>query len=168
MTTKAQAKSAATAARKAAPIPQAPKTTDAANAESAVPARKTKASVAVDAALDPKPVDAPRPARTKKTVVEDLAASAAPAKAARSARPSADKSTRAKKEKVVRDSFTMPKSDYARIATLKQKCLANGVHIKKSELLRAGLVMLENATVKNLLGVVGGLEAVKTGRPVKG
>ena len=93
----------------------------------------------------------------EKTVAADKAA---PVKAT-----VAVKDKRAKKEKVVRDSFTMPKSDYAKIATLKQKCLDEGVHVKKSELLRAGLALLEAASAKRLVAVVADLEAVKTGRP---
>ncbi len=76
-----------------------------------------------------------------------------------------EKPKRDKKEKVVRDSFTMPKSDYAKIAALKQKCLEAGVHVKKSELLRAGLALLEAAPAKRLVAAVADLEAVKTGRP---
>ncbi|MFM0466753.1 hypothetical protein [Paraburkholderia strydomiana] len=78
------------------------------------------------------------------------------------------KPRRARKEKVVRDSFTMPKSDYEKIAALKQKCLDAGVSVKKSELLRAGLLMLEAAALKRLLAAVTAVEAVKTGRPPKG
>jgi hypothetical protein len=77
------------------------------------------------------------------------------------------KARRAKKDKVVRDSFTMPKSDYEKIAALKQKCLAAGVSVKKSELLRAGLLMLESAAQKRLLAAVSAVEQVKTGRPSK-
>jgi hypothetical protein len=72
-----------------------------------------------------------------------------------------------KKEKVVRDSFTMPKSDYEKIAALKQKCLDVGVSVKKSEVLRAGLLLLEGATSKRLLAAISAVEAVKTGRPSK-
>ncbi|WP_345816913.1 hypothetical protein AAGS40_28515 (plasmid) [Paraburkholderia sp. PREW-6R] len=74
---------------------------------------------------------------------------------------------RAKKEKVVRDSFTMPKSDYEKIAALKQKCLAAGVSAKKSEILRAGLLLLDAAAPKRLLAAVTAVEPVKTGRPAK-
>ncbi|CAN0617285.1 conserved protein of unknown function [Burkholderia multivorans] len=77
------------------------------------------------------------------------------------------KTKRQKKEKVIRDSFTMPKSDYEKIATLKQKCLEAGVSVKKSELLRAGLLMLEAAAEKRLLAAVAAVETVKTGRPSK-
>ena len=77
------------------------------------------------------------------------------------------KAKRVKKEKVVRDSFTMPKSDYEKIAVLKQKCLDAGVSVKKSELLRAGLLLLESAPTKHLLAAVSTVETVKTGRPAK-
>jgi hypothetical protein len=78
------------------------------------------------------------------------------------------KAKRAKKEKVVRDSFTMPKSDYEKIAALKQKCLDAGVSVKKSELLRAGLLLLDSApTTEGLLAAVSAVETVKTGRPAK-
>jgi hypothetical protein len=61
----------------------------------------------------------------------------------------------------------MPKSDYAKIATLKQKCLNAGVSVKKSEVLRAGLLLLEGATLENLLAAISAVETVKTGRPSK-
>lgn len=77
------------------------------------------------------------------------------------------KAKRAKKDKVVRDSFTMPKSDYEKIAALKLKCEEAGVSVKKSELLRAGLLMLEAASPKRLLAAVSAVEQVKTGRPAK-
>ncbi|WP_327366186.1 hypothetical protein [Caballeronia terrestris] len=59
----------------------------------------------------------------------------------------------------------MPKSEYAKLASLKQKCLDAGVRVKKSELLRAALAMLDDVPPKRLLAAVNGLEAVKTGRP---
>lgn len=84
------------------------------------------------------------------------------------AAPTAEvKVKRVKREKVVRDSFTMPKSDYEKIAVLKQKCLDAGVSVKKSELLRAGLLLLESAASKRLLAAISAVETVKTGRPTK-
>lgn len=73
----------------------------------------------------------------------------------------------AKKPKVIRDSFTMPEYDYGKLAELKRKCLAGGVQVKKSELLRAGLLALEALSEKRLLSVVAQVEEVKTGRPAK-
>jgi len=76
-------------------------------------------------------------------------------------------SKQVKKENVVRDSFTMPKSDYDKIAALKLKCADNDVAVKKSELLRAGLLILATATTEQLIAAVGAVETVKTGRPEK-
>lgn len=78
-----------------------------------------------------------------------------------------EKVRRARKDKVVRDSFTMPKSDYVKIAELKQRCLDAGVSVKKSELLRAGLALLAEAPAKRLVAAVSALDTVKTGRPAK-
>lgn len=73
-----------------------------------------------------------------------------------------------KKTKVVRDSFTMPEEDYRKLAELKERCLAGGQKVKKSELLRAGLTMLASLPAKRLLATVTSVESVKTGRPAKG
>ena len=72
-----------------------------------------------------------------------------------------------KKEKVVRDSFTMPQSDYALIAELKEKAVNSGLHVKKSELLRAGLRLLAKSNAAQLQRAVAALEKIKTGRPTK-
>ena len=71
----------------------------------------------------------------------------------------------AKPGKVIRDSFTMPVADYELIGVLKQRCIALGVAIKKSELLRAGLATLEQLPLQSLAQVVAAVETVKTGRP---
>ncbi|WP_245254155.1 hypothetical protein [Paraburkholderia sp. LEh10] len=72
-----------------------------------------------------------------------------------------------KREKVVRDTFTMPRADYEKLAVLKQRCLDAGVAVKKSELVRAGLLLLESKPTKRLLAAVKAVEPVKTGRPPK-
>jgi hypothetical protein len=71
------------------------------------------------------------------------------------------------KMKVVRDSFTMPQSDYAKIGEFKQLCLKNGLHAKKSELLRAGLHALGKLNAAQLKAALSGLEKIETGRPKK-
>ena len=96
------------------------------------------------------------------------AAAEAPAPAPAAAPAEKVKTKRVKKDKVVRDSFTMPKTDYQRIALLKRKCLEAGVAVRKSEILRAGLQLLEAAPQKRLLAAIEALETVKTGRPAKG
>ncbi len=72
---------------------------------------------------------------------------------------------REKPEKVIRDSFTMPRADYALIGALKKRCLALGVARKKSELLRAGLAALQQMPDDRLTAAVTAVHSVKTGRP---
>jgi len=77
---------------------------------------------------------------------------------------------KAKKEqkiKVVRDSFTMPQSEYQKIAEIKAACLKAKMHVKKSEVLRAGLKVLAELNASRLRLVLRGLEKIKTGRPKK-
>lgn len=72
-----------------------------------------------------------------------------------------------KKPKLVRDSFTIPKNEYAALDNLKARALAAGVAIKKSELLRAGLMTLcfmSDAAFKSALAAV---PTLKTGRPAQ-
>ena len=68
-------------------------------------------------------------------------------------------------DKVIRDSFTMPRADYELIGVLKQRCIALGVAKSKSELLRAGLAALNQMPDAGLGRVVAAVESVKTGRP---
>jgi hypothetical protein len=105
-----------------------------------------------------------KPAAAKKPAVRK----AAPAKAAPKPAKKAKKEKKAdEKVKVVRDSFSMPQADYDLIAALKQKALQGGLHVKKSELLRASLQTLSKLSVAQLKRAVSGLEKIKTGRPKK-
>ena len=72
-----------------------------------------------------------------------------------------------KKPKLVRDSFTIPEREYAQIAVLKQRVLALGQEVKKSELLRAGLSALVQMSDGQLKDALARLEKIKTGRPAK-
>jgi hypothetical protein len=66
---------------------------------------------------------------------------------------------------VIRDSFTMPVADYERLGALKKRCIGLGLPMKKSELLRAGLAVLEQLSDEHLASVAAAVESVKTGRP---
>ncbi len=72
-----------------------------------------------------------------------------------------------KRELIVRDSFTMPQDDYNLISDLKKKCLSNGIDVKKSELLRAGIKALAKMSMTNLKKQLSELSEIKTGRPPK-
>ena len=78
-----------------------------------------------------------------------------------------DKKAATKRPKLVRDSFTVPATDYALIGTLKQRALNAGREIKKSELLCAGLAVLSTLTDAELLKTLDGLGKLETGRPSK-
>jgi nicotinamide mononucleotide adenylyltransferase len=71
------------------------------------------------------------------------------------------------KVKVVRDSFTMPQNEYQKIEDIKAACLKTGRHVKKSEVLRAGLQALSNMSPAALEAALAGLETIRTGRPKK-
>lgn len=71
------------------------------------------------------------------------------------------------KVKMERDSFTMPKEEYAQIATLKKRLESLGKPVKKSELLRAGLKLLSAMDDANLKTTMATVPTIKTGRPKK-
>ncbi len=69
------------------------------------------------------------------------------------------------KTKLVRDSFTMPKDEYQVIEALKERALGLGKHVRKSELLRAGIRALAAMNDKALLKAADAVPTLKTGRP---
>ena len=69
------------------------------------------------------------------------------------------------KPKLVRDSFTMPKAEYAVIESLKQRAAKLDQSAKKSEMLRAGIKALSAMTDANLLAALLAIPTIKTGRP---
>ncbi len=75
------------------------------------------------------------------------------------------KKAKPEKIKVIRDSFSFPKQDYQKITELKKACLAKGMHVKKGEILRAGLHLLSQLSLEELQLAVAQVEKVKTGRP---
>jgi len=72
-----------------------------------------------------------------------------------------------KKAKLVRDSFTMPESEYAALGAVKKACLKAGVEVKKSQLLRIGVALLSKTDVPALKKLIAGLAPLKAGRPKK-
>lgn len=71
------------------------------------------------------------------------------------------------KVKMERDSFTMPKSEYAQFGVLKERLLKLGQPAKKSELLRAGIMQLTAMTDAALKAAMTKVPTIKTGRPNK-
>lgn len=81
--------------------------------------------------------------------------------------PKAKKPAKAKKIKLVRDSYAMPDNEYEVIGSLKKRLAILGKEFKKSELLRGGIAALAALNDAELLAVMGRLHKIKTGRPAK-
>ncbi|WP_233253732.1 hypothetical protein [Limnohabitans sp. 2KL-1] len=72
-----------------------------------------------------------------------------------------------KKVKVVRDSFTIPKTELIQIVEMKKRALTLGVGVKKSELIRAGLSALAGMNDAAFKKAIASVPTIKTGRPAK-
>lgn len=77
------------------------------------------------------------------------------------------KPAKEKKVKVVRDSFTLPKSELLQITDMKKRAMALGIEVKKSELIRAGLQALSSMADAAFKKALGNVPTIKTGRPSK-
>jgi hypothetical protein len=156
----------------------------AAPAAKAVPPTATRAAVAKPAASAPaaaKAKAARKPSKVDETVAKNqkvLADALVKAQAIKYDTPKvmkqvapaskkAEKPAKAKKIKLVRDSYAMPETEYARIGELKKRMSALGNEVKKSELLRGGIAALAALNDAELKAVMGRVERIKTGRPAK-
>jgi hypothetical protein len=83
------------------------------------------------------------------------------------AKPEADAKEKSKKEKLVRDSFTMPEAEYQVLGDVKKACLKAGIDVKKSELLRVGVALIRQLDTARLKEILGTLPTLKAGRPKK-
>lgn len=107
-------------------------------------------------------------------VTRKAAKSGKPAKAAKAPKVSKEvkevkeaKPAKPKKSRLVRDSYAMPEAEYLKIGELKKRAAQVGVEIKKSELLRCGIALLDALNEHELKAVLGRVERIKTGRPSK-
>jgi hypothetical protein len=146
------------------------------------PVATTSATVKPSATTPVKKAAAPKAVAVKATSSataskKPVAAKAAAAKSAVS-KPVAVKKVAAAKAPVVkvpkapklkmeRDSFTMPKTEYAQFAVLKDRLVKLGQPAKKSELLRAGIMQLAAMTDAALKAAMAKVPTIKTGRPNK-
>ncbi|MBD9406387.1 hypothetical protein IB236_13665 [Acidovorax sp. ACV02] len=134
----------------------------------AQPAKAVKSTRPATAPKAPKASKAVKP--TKKAVAEKAptskpAAATKPAKAAAAVKTGKATETKGKKPKLVRDSFTIPKDEYAVLDTLKDRATALAHPVKKSELLRAGLKVLAGLSDSALRSALQAVPSIKTGRP---
>ncbi|WP_133594319.1 hypothetical protein [Azoarcus indigens] len=72
-----------------------------------------------------------------------------------------------KREKVVRDSFSLPKHEHAQLKQLRADLLKAGRESTKSELLRAGLSLLATRGKGELLALLNALPVVPKGKSKK-
>ena len=86
---------------------------------------------------------------------------AKPAKPAAKGSGAAPKAAKAKKPKLVRDSFTIPKAEYAVLEELKARAARLGRPAKKSEVLRAGVQALAAMADAAFMATVGKLGPAK-------
>ena len=130
------------------------------------------------AAKTPAPRKATVPAPKKSTTTSSGAPSQAASKnprakpvtpkpVAKQAATAPAKPLKDKKVKVVRDSFTIPKSELLQIVESKKRALTLGVEIKKSELIRAGLQALTSMNDAAFKKALASVPTIKTGRPAK-
>jgi len=133
----------------------------------AKPAKKPVAKAAVKAKAKSKAAAKPAAAKAAKPkkAAAPVAKSAKPKKAAA---PKTDKSAKPKKSKLVRDSFTMPEAEYDLFAAVKKRCVAKGVAVKKSEVLRAAIASFAAQSDTAVMAAVKALAVIKTGRKPKG
>jgi hypothetical protein len=96
-----------------------------------------------------------RPAKAKSVAIKEPAA------------PKAAKAPKPKKNRLVRDSFTIPKNEYEVLDTLKKRALKLGIQSKKSELLRAGIKALAALSDAPFADALNNVPTIKTGRPLK-
>jgi polyhydroxyalkanoate synthesis regulator phasin len=149
------------------PAPEAPLATSVATAAAAVKAKPVRKPTKVQETVAKHQkvlADALVKAQAIKYDQPKVMKQEAPA-AKKSAKP--EKPPKAKKIKLVRDSYAMPEAEYARIGELKKRLAALGAEVKKSELLRGGIAVLAALNDAELKAVMGRIERIKTGRPSK-
>ena len=105
--------------------------------------------------LKPLRAKIPRPAAETKRAKAPLADVSEP-KVTAGAKP---------KQKLIRDSFTIPKNEYVVLEELKQRAIRSGRSAKKSEILRAGIGVLKLMSDAALLAALATVPSLKTGRP---
>ena len=76
-----------------------------------------------------------------------------------------DEPEKAPVAKVVREAFTIPEAEHAQIEAVRSALLSRAIAVSKSEVLRAGLLLLSEADTQTQEQIFDRLERVKTGRP---
>jgi hypothetical protein len=125
--------------------------TQAATAENNPKITAAKASTATSTQAPPKLP--PKKTAVKKIIQAQLAAVQA--------------SPKEKKDKLIRDSFTIPESEYVVLSSVKKACLNASIEVKKSELIRIAIGQLGQMSIPKLTSALKGLTKIQSGRPKK-
>lgn len=131
------------------------------------PQAATPAVAATPAAPVAKAGKAPRAVKTAVSAPAAKKVAAKPTKTVHAKPAPVAKPAKPVKHKLVRDSFTFPEPEYLTLVALKKRLLAAGTEIKKGELVRAGLALLNTLDDAALAAAVARVEKLKTGRPAK-
>jgi hypothetical protein len=152
--------------------PATPTQTTAPATQAAVTVKKVPVK-ATPKAVAPKVAAKPIAKVTAKVVAKPAAKPVAKAKtiaaptvkAKPAAKPVAAKPVKVKKPKMVRDSLTMPKPEYAVLDALKLRGAKLASPVKKTELIRAGIKALAAMSDAAFLSAIKAVPSLKTGRP---
>jgi hypothetical protein len=106
-----------------------------------------------------KPAAKPVAKPVAKAVAKPLAKAAPKAVVAKQAKD--------KKIKMVRDSISIPKTEYQVLDDMKLRAGKLAAHVKKTELIRAGIKLLAAASDSAFLAALRSVPSLKTGRPAK-
>lgn len=77
------------------------------------------------------------------------------------------KAAKVKRVKMVRDSISIPKTEFQVLGEMKTRAGKLGVEVKKTELIRAGLKVLSALTDTPFAAAIRAVPNLKTGRPAK-
>lgn len=67
--------------------------------------------------------------------------------------------------KIVREAFTLPENEQEQIEAIRERALRQAVFATKSEVMRAGLLLVSELNDQELTQVLERVEKVRTGRP---
>ena len=104
----------------------------------------------------------------KKTIsVKKVTVKKAAKKASKKTLGKSTKATKTVKTKLVRDSFAIPEKEYAALVAVKKACLKAGLEIKKTELIRIGIALVNTLTTAKIKTAQAKLTQISAGRPKK-
>ncbi len=131
-----------------------------------MPTRKTAPPAAVRPTTRARAVAAPaRRPSSRRPKAEPAGSRVAPVKPTAVGVDKAVIETAKPRHKLVRDSFTIPKGEYALLGELKTRAAGLARPTKKGELLRAGIAALTRMGDAAFLSALGAVPSLKTGRP---